>query len=152
MPGRWDGLCRVWTGVRATSVRVRASSRKGNFPVVDEPPFLIDGARVIAYAALPAASSTRMHAVVAGMPLEAATGVAVTENLADAATFVLYCDAQWRTLAVEEHGGAAAAQSAARAQYPDLEWIAYRQLTEAEAAEIETTRRFLRGLASDFPG
>lgn len=119
---------------------------------MDEPPFLIDGARVLAYAALPPPDASRSHVVADGVPLGSATAAAVTENLADAAVFLLYCNADWETLVAEQHDTRADAQQAALAQFPALEWQDYRPLTESEAAQVETTREFLRDLSRDFPG
>jgi hypothetical protein len=115
---------------------------------VDEPPFIIDGARVLAYAALGPGRGT---ALADGIALEA-SAAAVAENLSDGAIFLLYCNEEWQTLAAEAHAGKPAAQDAARAQIPAIEWRDYRALSEAELAEIETTRAFLRDLARDFPG
>ena len=125
-----------------------AASANRSF-AMDEPPFLIDGARVLAYAGLDAAGG---HAVVGGVALEAATAVAIAEGLADGTTFLLFCNESWETLAAETHADVAGAQRAARAQLPSLEWRDYRALSQAEAAEIETTRAFLQELARDFPG
>ena len=116
---------------------------------VDEPPFLIDGARVLAFAALDARDA---HAVAGGIAVDGATRIAVTENLADGQTFLLYCNDAWETLGAESHGDVQGAQRAVRSQFPAIEWRPYRPLTPAEAAEIETTRAFLLSLARDFPG
>jgi hypothetical protein len=116
--------------------------------VLEEPPFLIDGARVLAYAAL---GSAPMPAVAAGITLDA-RGVAVTENLSDGSIFLLFCGEDWQTLAAESHGDAEGARRAGKAQFPQMQWRAYRSLTAEEAAEIDTTREFLRELARGFPG
>lgn len=117
---------------------------------MDEPPFLIDGARVLAHAEV---GGDRAHTAVAeGVALDQARAVAVTEALADGAVYLLHCNERWETLAAEPHPGLAAAQDAAGAQYPGIEWRAYRALSEAERAEVESTRAFLRELTRDFPG
>ena len=115
---------------------------------VDEPPFLIDGARVLAYADLGAG---RDAALAGGIALNA-SAVAVAEHLADGAIFLLYCNDEWQTLAAEVHASRVAATDAVRSQFPAIAWRDYRALSEAESAEIETTRAFLRDLARDFPG
>lgn len=115
---------------------------------MDEPPFLIDGARVLAYAEI---GPGRDAALAGGVALNA-SAAAVAENLSDGAIFLLYCNDEWQTLAAEAHASKAAAQDAARSQFPAMAWRDYRALTEAESAEIETTRAFLRDLAQDFPG
>ena len=113
-----------------------------------EPPFLIDGTRVLAYVALgPAPAAT----VADGVTLEA-RAAAVTESLADGALFLLYCNEDWETLAAEPRNDLASAQRAVSAQFPKATWQPYRALTPAEAAEVETTRTFLQELARDFPG
>ena len=115
---------------------------------MDEPPFLIDGARVLAYGALGANPAA---AVSGGIALDA-RGAAVTENLADGSIFLLFCDEDWQTLAAEPHGDAEGARRAGNAQFPQMQWQAYRALTAEESAEIETTREFLRELVRGFPG
>ena len=129
-------------------VEFAAASANRSF-AMDEPPFLIDGARVLVYAGLDADGG---HAVVGGVALEAATAVAIAESLADGTTFLVYCNASWETLAAEAHADVASARRAVRAQLPSLAWRDYRALSEAEAAEVETTRAFLQELARDFPG
>ena len=115
---------------------------------MDEPPFLIDGARVLAYAELAPGHGA---ALAEGVALNA-SAAAVAESLADGAIFLLYCNEEWQTLAAEAQASKAAAQDAARSQIPAIEWRDYRALSEAESAEIETTRAFLRDLVRDFPG
>lgn len=117
---------------------------------MDEPPFLIDGARVLAYAEV--GEGRAQTAVAEGVVLDQARAAAVIESLADGATYLLHCNERWETLAAEPHAGLEAAQDAARAQYPGLEWRPYRELSEAESAEIASTRAFLQDLTRDFPG
>ena len=115
---------------------------------MDEPPFLIDGARVLAYGAVGAMPG---QAVADGITLNA-SAVAITESLADGAIFAIFCNEDWQTLAAESQASVAAAKQAVQAQFPAVEWRDYRALTEAETAELQTTRAFLRDLANDFPG
>jgi hypothetical protein len=119
---------------------------------VNELPFLIDGARVIASAPLPDPGGARTQIVANGVPLDAATSAVVVETLADDKTFLLYCNADGETLAAEPHADAAAAQRSAGAIFPSLAWQPYRALTADEEAEVRTTRDFLRNLERDFPG
>lgn len=116
---------------------------------MDEPPFLIDGARVLAYASV---GGVRAQGVAGGVAVDQVAAVAVTHDLAGGAVFLLHCNDRWETLAAEPHGSPEAAQEAARTHYPGIGWRAYRELTQAERAEIETTRAFLRDLTRDFPG
>ena len=109
---------------------------------------MIDGARVLAYGALGPAPAA---AVAAGVTLEA-HAVAVTQSLADDAVFLLYCNDDWQTLVAEGHADEQGARQAATAQFPRLEWRAYRPLTPEESAEIASTREFLRELVRGFPG
>ena len=119
----------------------------------DEPPFLLDGARVIAFARVRRGASSPRHAVAGGTPvdLETVTRVAIVQNLADDVVHVLLCNERWETFAAEAHGEAGAARqwcdSALRGV--DLEWSDYRALTDEELAEIASTRAFLRDLVSD---
>jgi hypothetical protein len=115
---------------------------------VDEPPFLIDGARVLEYSAL---GTKPLAAMASGITLDA-RGVAVTENLSDGSIFLLFCDEHWQTLAAEGHVDAESARRAAKAQFPQMQWQSYRPLTAEESAEIESTREFLRELVRGFPG
>src|SRR5687767_3612942 len=110
---------------------------------MDEPPFLIDGARVRAFAAI---AKRDAHAVADGIAIEGVTRIALTENLADGLTFLLFCNDAWETLGAESHRDVPAAERAAQWQFPGIEWRAYRALTQAEAEELETTRAFLQSL------
>ena len=122
---------------------------------MDEPPFIVDGARVVAYAHLdpPSIGAHRSTVVAGGVPLESAAGLMIAENLADGAVFLLFCDDDWQTLAVEQHADAEAAEGRAKALFPEVgETLKrYRPLSAGEQAEVESTRSFLRDLARDFP-
>jgi hypothetical protein len=115
---------------------------------LNEPPFLIDGALVRAYAALP----PRSRALADGIPLDNASAVAIIESLAGGGAFLLFCNDDWETLAAEQHGDVETARRVAQGQFPAIAWIDYRPLTEAEAEQVQTTREFLRDLERDFPG
>jgi hypothetical protein len=123
---------------------------------MEDPPFLIDGARVLHFATLDMASVRPGHGVgiAGGIPLDAVRGVIVAENLADDTIFAMFCNERWETVAATTHADDAAAIEASRAAFTGgrLAWQAYRALTDEERREIESTRRFLRSLESDFPG
>ena len=117
------------------------------FPV-QEPPFLIDGALVVAHARFGEPQS----GVAGGVAIDDVRALVVTQSLADRATYLLYCNGDWETLAAERHGDTEAAQRAAGAHFPPVAWTSFRKLTAAEAAEVESTRAFLQDLTRDFPG
>lgn len=122
-----------------------------------EPPMMVDGARVAEYAVLDGQQIPAGHVSVAagGIPLDlgSVAGVLVAENLAEGGAFLLYCNDRWETLAAAHYADAADARTAANRAYSGLadKWTPSRDLTPEEAAEVESTRAFLRQLAADFP-
>ena len=122
----------------------------------DEPPILIDGARVMEYAAIvPPSGPGRESVVVEGVSLDMQTAckLVVAEDFVKGGVFVLYCNADWETIAAGNYPDAASAKAAAGAAYSSVEvaWIPYRALTAIEQKEVETTRDFLREIAAEFP-
>jgi hypothetical protein len=118
-----------------------------------EPPFLLDAARVVAFALIdPAMFPERTVSVEGGVPLDldVVRGVAITESLLDAQVYLLHCTSDWLTLAAGAYADVASARAAADSAYPGLaaQWQQYRSLTAAEQAEIETTRAFLKDIAA----
>lgn len=113
---------------------------------------MLDGARVLEYAAT-ASLPDHGHATVGGLAVDAAC-VAIAENPVDGGVFLLFCNDDWNALGVASYPDAAAAKAAAESSCPGIasQWRAFRELSAGERAEIETTRAFLRELASDFPG
>ena len=123
-------------------------------PSLEEPPFVLDAARVLRYAALDfGAPGAAPSFVVNGVPLDRANlaGVAIAEALLDGTIFLLHCSARWETVSASQHPDRAAAEQAAASTYgPALaEWQDYRALTEEEQREIQTTRSFLQDLAAE---
>lgn len=120
-----------------------------------EPPFLLDAAQVLAYAPLDFSREPRFGAVACGISVDSGNlaAVALLRTLADDVLFLAHCNASWETLAAEPVADEAAAHRAAAATYGPVlpEWIAYRALTPAEAAEIRSTRAFLRELTQPDP-
>ena len=121
---------------------------------MDEPPFLLDAALVLEYAALDAhAHPHGFSLVVNGVPVDAdnVSRVAVVRALLDDRHYVLHCNEGWETVAAAEAGDAAAARAEAQAGYGGSlgPWQAYRELTADERREAATTRDFLRSLAAE---
>jgi hypothetical protein len=117
-----------------------------------EPPFLLDAARVVAFAVLPQGPDIHFSVVVEGVSLDprSVSRLVVAANLVDDAIFLLHCNDDWQTVAAAPHADAVAARAAAAEAYAGIPiaWIPYRSLTPAEEREIEATRAFLRELAA----
>lgn len=124
---------------------------------MDEPPILIDGTRVVAYAILDerARQSPDFRAMAAGMALDgnAVARLVVAENLVEDGAFLIHCDGEWGTVAAESFPDPASAQAAAHEAYTGvtIEWTPFRPLTEEERREVEITRNFLREITAEFP-
>lgn len=125
--------------------------------MMEEPPFMLDGARVVRYAVLDRAVThgAPISIVVDGVSLDTHTvaGLAVAENLVDGSAYLLHCNSDWQTVGAAQHPGVQAAEQAAGTQFAGipLAWRAFRELTEAERREVETTRSFLREIAAEDP-
>jgi len=123
---------------------------------MSEPPFVIDAARVVEYAVFDTSSRPTGHvsAVEGGVTVDLSTvrALAITESLVDGATFLLHCNERWETVVAGQYPDADAARASAQRAYSGVtaRWTRYRELTESERKEIETTRAFLRELATDY--
>ncbi|HYC37824.1 MAG TPA: hypothetical protein VEC19_15455 [Usitatibacter sp.] len=120
-----------------------------------EPPFMLDGARVVAYAELDASRASRFSsAVVAGVTLDPGqvAGLVIAENLVDGGLFMLHCNRDWETIAAAGYATEQDARESAEHAYAGVAigWRAYRELTPEERQEVETTRAFLREIAEEF--
>jgi hypothetical protein len=121
----------------------------------DEPPFLLDGALVLAFARVRRDASSRRHAsaVAGGTPvdLDTVTRVVIAQSLADDLVYLLLCNDRWENFAAETHADAEHARRWCDTIFRDvaLEWSDYRALSDEELAEVATTRAFLRELVSD---
>jgi hypothetical protein len=120
----------------------------------DEPPFLLDGARIVQFACLDP-RGRRSTVVVSGVSLDpqTVTRLAVVQTLMDETLFVLHCNERWETVAAEPHAELAGAERSVANAYGAgvVEWRPYRQLTDEENREIASTREFLRELVTgDF--
>ena len=118
-----------------------------------EPPFLLDGARVVMHAILGAEAVRHGYSVVVGgvsLDPKSVSRLVVAESLLDNAVFLLHCNEHWETVAAGAARDAEAAKAAAAQAYEgiDIAWVPYRELTAAEREEMATTSRFLRELAS----
>ena len=118
-----------------------------------EPPFLLDAARVVAFAFIdPAKFPARTVTVEGGIPLDldVLRGVAITQALVDDQVYLLHCTSDWLTLAAGAYADVAAARAAAELSYVGLAslWQEYRPLTPGELDEIRSTRAFLKDIAS----
>lgn len=123
-------------------------------PALDEPPFVLDAARVVRYAALDlAAPGIPPSFVVDGVPMDRANlaGVAIAEALLDGTIFLLHCNERWETVSASQYPDLASAEHAAASTYGAAlaGWTDYRALTEGEQREIQTTRSFLQDLAAE---
>lgn len=117
---------------------------------MNEPPILLDGARVIEYAILDAAA----RGVVDGMAIgsDAVSRLVIAENLVEAGVFLIHCNDEWSTVIGESYADPDSARVAAREAYRGgIDWARLRDLTEEEAREVEITRAFLREITAEFP-
>jgi hypothetical protein len=117
----------------------------------DEPQFMIDGSRVLHFAFLDA-SRGPYSAVVNGMPVDSniVTRLVISEDLVEEGVFLLHCNRDWETVAASRFADADEAQRSADSAYESAtpRWQAYRDLTDDEQRQVQTTRAFLRELAS----
>lgn len=123
---------------------------------MDEPPIILDGARVVRYAMLTPRTRGRASVAAAGVTfdLDTVKRLVVAEDMVKGGVFLLHCNEDWESIAVEQYRDAQAAQMSADATYAaaaTTAWTAFRPLTPAEQAEVETTRAFLRQIAAEFP-
>jgi hypothetical protein len=122
-----------------------------------EPPFMIDGARVLEFATLDEAveRSGPTSTVFGGMPvhLHDIAGVAVVQDLVEDGVFLILCNDEWVSMTSARFADAPGAKASAEEALPVLRgrWQAYRDLTPEERKELETTRAFLRELAQEYP-
>lgn len=121
---------------------------------LEEPPFVLDAARVVRYATLDfSAAGSPPSFVVNGVPLDVVNlaGVAIVEALLDGTVFLLHCNDRWETVSATPHSDVASAERAAAATYGAVlpKWTDYRALTDEEQREIQTTRSFLQDLAAE---
>ena len=124
---------------------------------MSEPPVVLDGTRVLEYATISSVvhPTGRISVSVGGVPvdLNSVRGVALTEALGDDGFFVIHCDEHWSTLAAGHYPRLEDARASAESAYAGIAslWTKFRELSPEESAEVETTRKFLRELASQFP-
>ena len=128
---------------------------------MSEPPFMIDGARVVAFALLggsmdPAGGrSAPASSVLGGVPvhLHDIEGVAIAQDLVEDGVFLVLCNDEWVTITAARFGDAAEARKSAEEALPMIRgrWREYRELTPEERKELATTTAFLEELARQFP-
>jgi hypothetical protein len=124
---------------------------------LDEPPVMLDGTRVVEYAVLDRAqvAASRSSISLGGIPVDfnELAGVVIAESLAEGGYYLLHCNKQWETLAAAHYTQRDSARESATRAYAGLTvpWQDYRELTAVEAKEVETTRKFLHDLKTDFP-
>ena len=122
-----------------------------------EPPIILDAARVVEYAPFDEAmrSGARGNAIADGVAVDArnVAGLVIVEGLARDELFLLHCNEEWETLAGAPVTGIESARQQAEAVYPGVArlWRPYRELTDAERAEVASTRGFLRELLAEDP-
>jgi len=116
-----------------------------------EPDFMLDGARVLRFAYLEE-SRGPYRTVVDGMPVDASivSRLVIVEDPVEEGVYLLHCNADWETVAASRFADADGAQRSADAAYESASprWQPYRALTEDEERQVQTTRQFLRELAS----
>jgi len=122
---------------------------------VTEPPFLLDSARVVAYAETGGRASYtgRITVHANGQWLEPVPKLAICEDLVDGDILIFHCDESWNVLAA---GGAKSIEDARRTAeiaYAGISsrWVTYRSLTPSELQELETERQELQVLAKQLP-
>ena len=123
---------------------------------INEPPILIDGARVVEYAALEPPREAGMTSVVVEgvtLSLDTVNRLVVAEDFVKGGVFLMHCNDEWETIAAAHFRDAEAARRSAEACYAGvgMTWFPFRPLTSTEQREVQTTRDFLRELARDFP-
>ena len=116
------------------------------------PEFMLDGTLVLLYAFLDT-SRGPFQTVVNGIAVDSSvvTRLVITEDLVEGGVHLLHCNADWETVAASAFKNAEAARQSADSTYEGAapQWHAYRALTEDEKRQVETTRAFLRELASE---
>ncbi len=120
---------------------------------MSEPPFLLDGTRVVAHAAVADPGGAPAGFVSGGVSLEAGqvARLAIAENLASDGVFLLCCTDDWAALSAERFATEDEAREAAARAGLATRWEPMRALSEAEEEEVRIARRFLRELADEFP-
>lgn len=124
---------------------------------MEEPPLMLDGARILEYAEIDrtVAPAGRISVSVGGAPVDmnSVAGVAIAEDLVEGGVYLLHCNERWETLAAGHYAGLDAARTSADEAYAGLtmRWKQYHELSPEESAEVEATRKFLRELADEFP-
>jgi hypothetical protein len=122
-----------------------------------EPPFLLDGHHVVRYGLIDTSRPPPPHfSVVAGgvpVDLDTVSRLVIAEDLVTGGFYLLHCNDDWATVAADGFADADSAQQDALQRYAGvaLAWHRYRELTDRERREVETTREFLREIAADFP-
>lgn len=123
----------------------------------EEPPLMLDGARVLEYAVFdkPPIAKRPLAFVVGGVSLDTNTvsRLVIAENLVEPGVFLLHCNDEWSTVAAGSYADARAARDAAAQGYAGiaLSWAPFRDLSPEERREVETTRAFLREIAAEDP-
>ena len=118
---------------------------------------MLDGARVLQFAHVDTHSRPPggFSLVVGGVPVDLAQAphMVIAEDLVKGGAFLMHCNDNWETIAAAHYIDVASAREAADAAFAGVtvHWSDFRALTAAERHEVETTRAFLRELASEFP-
>ncbi|HSN21708.1 MAG TPA: hypothetical protein VLS49_13585 [Usitatibacter sp.] len=124
---------------------------------MEEPPILLDGARVLEYAVLDHSGreAGRARGLAAGVPVgvEAVSRLVIAENLVEEGVFLMHCGDEWVTVIGESYPDPESARVAADEAYGGraIPWVRFRELTAQEAKEVEITRSFLREITAEFP-
>jgi hypothetical protein len=125
--------------------------------MMEEPPILLDGARVLEYAVFDRTATPAGHTsfIVGGVPLDLETvrGLVIAENLVEGGVLLLHCSERWESLAGGHYGAIESARESAERGYSGVmvQWKPFRELTKEELAEVEAVRTHLRELAAEYP-
>ena len=118
---------------------------------MEEPPFMLDGARVLEYAAVSPGGGKHLSVIVGGVSLDNSnvSRVVIAEDLVEGGVFLMHCNEEWSTVAAGNYPDPGEARRSADKMYQgELAWRRFRELTGEERKEVETTRAFLRELAA----
>lgn len=122
---------------------------------LEEPPFLLDSARVVMYAETGERTSYtgRITVYRSGELLDPVPRLAICEDLVEGRWLLMHCDVSWNVLAAGFAKSVAEAQRTAERAYSGVsaKWISYRALTPPEQAQVEEERQHLRILAKQIP-
>ena len=123
--------------------------------LMSEPPVLIDGVQVLRFCNLAADTRPTGRRTIfvedEKINLESVRALVVGENLSNGDLVLMHCTSDWKALACFGFENVGAAEESASATYTGapFPWEQYRTLTQAEMAEVESTRTELEAWAAE---